>query len=171
MGRHHPTLAVTVEPFRAARAELLPLFAQADDSPSEIATYIDLGEVLVARHGSGIVGHVQLIAAGADWEIKSVAVVDAQQRRGIGATLVRAALDRAFSAGASRVLVATATADISNLRFYLRLGFRMDRVQRDVFTVDRGYANLEVDGIPVRDRVWFSMPRPVQAGAISTGGT
>ena len=69
------------------------------------------------------------------------------------------------------MLVATATADISNLRFYQRLGFRMDRVQQDVFTVDRGYANLEVDGIPVRDRVWFSMSRPAQAGAISTDGT
>lgn len=170
MGRHDPGLAVTVELFQDTRADLLPLFAQADDSPSEIATYIDLGEVLVARHGSGIVGHVQLIAMGTDWEIKSVAVIDAQQGRGIGATLVRAALDRAFSAGASRVLVATATADISNLRFYQRLGFRMDRVQQDVFTIDRGYAKLEVDGIPVRDRVWFSMRRPAEAGAISTDG-
>lgn len=171
MGRHHPRLAVTVELFQTARAELFPLFAQADDSPAEIATYIDLGEVLVARHGSGIVGHVQLIAASADPEIKSVAVIDAHRGQGIGAALVRAALDRAFSVGASRVLVATATADIDNLRFYQRLGFRMDRVQHDVFTVERGYANLHVDGIPVRDQVWFSMPRPTEAGAVSTDGT
>jgi GNAT superfamily N-acetyltransferase len=171
MGRHHPRLAVTVELFQAARAELLPLFAQADDSPAEIATYIHLGDVLVARHGSGIVGHVQLVAANTDCEIKSIAVVDAHQGQGIGAALVYAALDRAFSAGASRVLVATATADIGNLRFYQRLGFRMERVQRDVFTVERGYANLQVDGIPVRDQVWFSMPRPAAGGAVSTDET
>jgi predicted lipoprotein with Yx(FWY)xxD motif len=36
-----------------------------------------------------------------------------QRGQGVGATLVRAALDRAFSAGVSRVLVATATADIA----------------------------------------------------------
>jgi len=150
-------MAAAVEPFRGARSELLPLFAQADDSPAEINTYINLGEVLVARPAQRIIGHVQLIAAGADWEIKSVAVVEKQRGRGIGAALVRAALDRAFSAGASRVLVATATADIGNLRFYQRLGFRMDRVERDAFRADRGYAGLKVDDIPVRDRVWFSI--------------
>ena len=53
--------------------------------------------------------------------------------------------------------VATATADIANLRFYQRLGFRMDHVERDAFTIDRGYRSLHVDRIPVRDRVWFSI--------------
>jgi len=153
MGRQHASAAVAIELFRGLRSELLPLFAQADDSPAEINAYLELGEVLVARHAQRIIGHVQLVACGADCEIKSVAVIEEQQGRGIGAALVRAALDRAFAAGASRVLVATATADVDNLRFYQRLGFRMDRVERDVFNVARGYLGLEVDGIPVRDRV------------------
>jgi len=157
MGRQHSRMEVAVEPFGGSRSELLPLFAQADDSAAEIDTYINLGEVFVARRAQRIIGHVQTIAAGADWEIKSVAVIEKQRGQGIGATLVRAALDRAFSAGASRVLVATATADIDNLRFYQRLGFRMDRVERDAFGADRGYPRLEADGIPVRDRVWFSI--------------
>jgi ribosomal protein S18 acetylase RimI-like enzyme len=148
---------VAVAPFRGSRSELLPLFTQADDSPAEINAYLELGEVLVARRAQRIIGHVQLIAGGGDWEIKSVAVTEKQQGRGIGAALVRAALDRAFAAGASRVLVATATADIDNLRFYQRLGFRMDRVERDVFNIDRGYPDLEFDGIRARDRVWFSI--------------
>ena len=33
----------------------------------------------------------------------------------------------------------------------------MDRIERDVFTLARGYADLRVDGIPVRDQVWFSI--------------
>jgi ribosomal protein S18 acetylase RimI-like enzyme len=155
MGRQRSRVAV--ELFRGSRSELLPLFAQADDSLVEINAYLEAGEVLVARRAQRIIGHVQLIASGGDWEIKSVAVIEKQQGRGIGAALVRAALDRAFAAGASRVLVATATADIANLRFYQCLGFRMDRVERDIFSVDRGYPGLEVDGIPVRDRVWFSI--------------
>jgi len=77
-----------------------------------MAVTINLGEVFVAHRVQRIIGHVQLIAAGADWEIKSVAVIEKQRGQGVGAALVRAALDRAFSAGASRVLVATATADI-----------------------------------------------------------
>ena len=66
----------------------------------------------------------------------------------------------AFDAGAERVLVATATADVDNLRFYQRHGLRMDRIERDVFTVERGYPPALVpDGIPGRDLVWLSVTR------------
>jgi GNAT superfamily N-acetyltransferase len=146
-----------VESFHGLRADLLPLFAEADDSSLEIATYIELGEILVARRGQQLIGHVQIIAFADVWEIKSLAVVEKGRGQGIGVGLARAALARAFSAGARRVEVATGTADIGNIRFYQRLGFRMDRIERDVFTVDRGYPILEVDGIPLRDRVWFSI--------------
>ena len=150
-------MTIAIEVFGGSRAELLPLFAQADDSPIEIGSYIELGEVFVARRTQRIIGHVQLISVGSDWEIRSLAVIEMEQKRGVGAALVRAGLDRALSAGASRVLVATATADIDNLRFYQRLGFRMDRVERDAFNVDRGYSPLKIDDIPVRDKVWFSI--------------
>ena len=151
-------VAVTVEEFSGSRSELLPLFAQADDSAAEINRYIERGEVLIARRAQQIVGHVQLIPAGDDWEIKSITVIEALRGQGIGSSLIHAALERAFSAGAPRVLIATATADISNLRFYQRLGFRMECIERDVFGADRGYlARMVADGIPVRDRVWFSI--------------
>ena len=146
-----------IESFSGQRQELLPFFSEADDSPAEIASYIELGEVLVARFVDRLVGHVQLIANGSDWEIRSVAVIESARGNGVGKSLLRAAIERAFSKGASRILVATATADIGNLRFYQRLGFRMDRVERDALTAARGYLDLQVDGIPVRDRVWFSM--------------
>ena len=72
--------------------------------------------------------------------------------------LVEAAVDAARSAGARRVVLATGAADIGNLRFYQRCGFRMDRVVRDVFTSEAGYPDgLEVDGIPLLDQVWFSL--------------
>ena len=161
-------MPVAIEPFRGSRSELLPLFAEADNSSAEIDSYIDLGEVLVARRAHRIIGHVQLIGAGAGLEIKSLAVVEDERARGIGASLVRAALERASSAGAARVLVATSTADIHNLRFYQRLGFRMERIERDAFTIDRGYRIPEVDGIPIRDRVWFSIDVNCQSPEIQT---
>jgi ribosomal protein S18 acetylase RimI-like enzyme len=151
---------VTIEAYRGSRIDLLPLFSRADDSAAAIRLYLNRGDVLVARIARRIVGHVQLVAAGAEWEITSVAVLERHERQGIGAALVRAARDRAFAAGATQVLVAAATADVGSLRFYQRLGFRMDRVERDVFTAERGYPALEVDGIPVRDRVWFSTRTP-----------
>jgi hypothetical protein len=52
--------------------------------------------------------------------------------------------------------VATAAADTGNLRFYQRQGFRIRGVDRDAFSPASGYPpGLEVDGIPLRDRVWL----------------
>jgi hypothetical protein len=61
--------------------------------------------------------------------------------------------------GAERLLVATASADLENLGFYQRLGFRMLRIERDAFTPERGYPEgLSVRGVRVRDRIWLEMP-------------
>jgi predicted N-acetyltransferase YhbS len=149
---------VLVELYESDRTRLLPLFELADDSSARLDRYLDAGDVLVARHGDEIVGHVQLVPTGnvGDVEIKNMAVATARQGTGIGRLLVEHALARARDEGASRVLVATGTADVGNLRFYQRLGFRMLSIERDVFTPEFGYPNaLEVDGIPLRDRVWF----------------
>ena len=58
-----------------------------------------------------------------------------------------------------RMVVATAAADLGNLRFYQRQGFRMRSVERDAFTPGTGYPpGIQVDGIELRDRVWFDRP-------------
>jgi GNAT superfamily N-acetyltransferase len=155
-----PRPVFIIERFSGTRSSLLNLFAEADDSAVEIGKYLEAGEVFVARCGEEVIGHVQTIATGQTWEIKSVAVIERERGYGIGTALIRTALTNAWSAGAPRVLVATATADIANLRFYQRLGFRLDRVERDAFTVDRGYPVLEINGIRLRDRVWLSIDAP-----------
>jgi hypothetical protein len=54
------------------------------------------------------------------------------------------------------MIVATAAADIANLRFYQRHGFRMVRIVPNAFTPEKGYpADLLINGIPLRDQVWF----------------
>jgi len=149
---------VQIEPFDGDRAALRPLFELADDSAVLLDAYVDDGRVLVARDGDDVVGHVQLVATGDGdvVEIKNMAVLDAHQGTGVGRALVEHALAQARTDGCTRVLVATGSADVGNLRFYQRLGFRMLSVERDVFTPAEGYPDgLEVDGIPLRDRVWF----------------
>ena len=148
---------VVINPFPCSRSRIRALFALADDSPRQIESYIDDGEVFAARSAGRIVGHVQMIRAGDEWEIKSLAVIGAERRRGIGAALVDAALRHAFSSGARRVVLGTATADIDNLGFYQRRGFRMERVERDAFRAEDEYIDCMSNGIPLRDRVWFSM--------------
>ena len=53
--------------------------------------------------------------------------------------------------------MATAAADIGNLRFYQRVGFRFTVVERDAFTAATGYPDpIVIDGVPLRDGVWLA---------------
>jgi ribosomal protein S18 acetylase RimI-like enzyme len=147
---------VRVERHTGRRADLRPLFEEAEDSPAALDAYLDAGEVLVAKAGDRVVGHAQLVDGGA--ELKSLAVEASWRRRGIGRSLVEAAADVARAQGRSALTVSTAAADTGNLRFYQRLGFRLRAVDRDVFTPAAGYApGTVIDGIELRDRVWLDL--------------
>ncbi len=153
-------MTVSIERFLGDRSTLLHLFSEADDSPAQIARYIELGEVLVARRAGRIIGHIQSIRDSSGMEIKSLAVLPAERGRGVGGALLRAVLDACV---APAVRVATASADLGNLRFYQRRGFRMDFIERDAFTPAHGYPEIEIDGIPLRDRVWLSLDLPARS--------
>jgi ribosomal protein S18 acetylase RimI-like enzyme len=156
-----PAAAILVEEHAGPRASVRRLFELAEDSASELDAYIDGGRLLVARDGDLVVGHLQLTdrASGAEAEVKNMAVEPAYRRRGVGRALMDAAIATARADGRSRLVVATAAADTDNLRFYQRLGFRLASVERDAFTAAGGYEpELEVDGIPLRDRVWLDRP-------------
>jgi GNAT superfamily N-acetyltransferase len=145
-----------VEIYQDDRTALMPLFRLAEDSESELMAYIGRGEVLVAREGGGIIGHVQIVGTDDEnaRELKSMAVRQAHQRRGVGRVLVDAAIDHCRKHGVRRLIVATAAADIGNLRFYQRQGFRLLSVERDAFGPLNGYRlDAHIDGIPLRDRV------------------
>jgi GNAT superfamily N-acetyltransferase len=148
-----------IEWFEGSRDELADLFALADDSPAAFSAYRDLGRVLVARHGPAVIGHLLLVAgdsAGAA-EVKSIAVREDHQGTGVGRMLLERAMAVCRDEGRSVLVVATAAADVGVLRFYQRLGFRLLRVERDAFTPEAGYPEIEIDGIPLRDRVWLSL--------------
>ena len=148
-----------IELYDGDRAVLRELFELAEDSAAELDSYLNAGRVLVAVAGDQIVGHLQVVGT----EIKNMAVREAEQGRGIGRQLVAASVDLIRAEGGGRMVVATAAADVGNLRFYQRQGFRFSAVERDAFTPATGYPDgLEIDGIPLRDRVWLD--REVSAG-------
>ena len=87
-------------------------------------------------------------------ELKSIAVYPDYQGKDLGRRLVDAVIEHAARAGATRLVVTTASADTGNLRFYQKTGFRMVRIVRDFFTADSGYApKAVINGIPLRDQV------------------
>jgi GNAT superfamily N-acetyltransferase len=147
-----------IDRFDEDRTLLLPLFALADDS--QIAAYISRGEVLVARDGQQVVGHLQILETGeaGELELKSMAVVENRQREGIGRSLVEAAIANCRARNGRRLIVSTAAADTGNLRFYQRQGFRMSRIVRDAFVPSTGYEDgAMIDGIPLRDQVFLDL--------------
>jgi GNAT superfamily N-acetyltransferase len=147
-----------IESFTGNRELLSSLFALADDSPEQIASYISRGEILVARESERISGHLQILetdSAGV-FELKSMAIAEAYQRKGFGRCLVEAAVIRCRVRGGHRLIVSTASADIANLRFYQRLGFRMYGIVRDAFSPSKGYPEaMMIDGIALRDQVFL----------------
>ena len=158
---------IGIELYTGTRDDLRKLFELAEDSPTELDTYLHAGRVLVARSGPDVLGHLQLVETDrpGQVELKNMAVLEAIQGHGVGTRLVRAALDLAAAGSAVEMVVATAAADIGNLRFYQRQGFRFRSVERDAFGPATGYpAGLEIDGIALRDRMWLDRAiAPAQA--------
>ncbi|MEC3956309.1 GNAT family N-acetyltransferase [Nocardia sp. CDC153] len=151
---------VRVEEFHGDRADIAWSFRLAEDSEQLLAAYLGRGRVWVARNESGqVIGHIQAVPAaeGSVWEITNTAVAEPYRGTGVGRGLIEAVVAAATTAGVGRLELATATADVGNLRFYQRCGFRMTRIVADVFTPERGYPEfVEVDGIRMLDQVWFS---------------
>ena len=153
-------VTIAVEEYTGSRDALRWSFELAEDSESELLSYLYRGRVLVARVDGQVAGHLQLVdaATAGEAELKSLAVRTDLQGRGIGVALVEAARALLGTAGARVLHVSTATASAANLRFYQRRGFRMRAIDRDAFTEATGYPpGITVEGIPLRDRVWLDM--------------
>jgi len=151
---------VRVERHSGGRSELRSLFELAEDSTTELDSYIEEGEVHVAVVGDRIVGHLQLVdtAGTLRSEIRNMAVEPGYRRRGIGNRLLGTAAEIARARGKTQLVVATAAADVDNLRFYQRAGFRLRSIERDAFTPAAGYTpGTVIDGIDLRDRVWLDL--------------
>ena len=140
------------------RADLRTMFELAEDSDQQLDGYLDLGQVLVAQRDGEVIGHLQVVPTDQPGtvELKSMAVVEGQRANGIGRALIDEAVRRCVAEGNTRMTVSTAAADVGALRFYQRCGFRMLAVERDAFVPATGYPDrIDVDGIELRDRVWF----------------
>jgi GNAT superfamily N-acetyltransferase len=155
-----PGGAVSIGWHAGPRAQLRGLFALAEDSPARLEASLDQGRVLTAMDGDAVVGFLQLVDTDTHYEVelKTMAVVESRQRQGVGRALVRRAVGECRHEDARTLVVGTAAADIGNLRFYQRLGFRMLSIERDAFTPAEGYAEgMAIDGISLRDRVWLTL--------------
>src|SRR5436190_21261198 len=120
-------MSVEIGWYTGPRAQLRSLFSLAEDSPQRLEVSLDRGRVLVATANHEIVAYLQLVEADRrhEVELRSMAVVEQRQRTGIGRALVARAVVECRAEGVCTLLLATASADTGNLRFYQPLGFRI----------------------------------------------
>jgi len=159
-------------PWNKDRLCLEPLFKLADDSIEQIRRYRDDGDVITAiTVKAEVIGHVQVISSGTrEIELKSIAVLENQRRRGIGSALLRTAIRHCRALGAERVKVSTFIASFDAIRFYLRHGFRARAIVRDAFSIRNGYRpDAMIDGLPLNDALELEIVLGESEGPASKG--
>jgi ribosomal protein S18 acetylase RimI-like enzyme len=157
-----PELVIQHIPSGPKRDRCIPLLLLADEAEQQVRGYYQGGE-LYALHESesdgnrAPVGVVLALPIETDTvELKAVAIAPDWQNRGAGKQLLADVMTDLRRRGVRRVIVGTSNAGIGQLAFYQKAGFRLWRIERDVFNPERGYdpATRE-NGIAHRDMVWF----------------
>lgn len=136
----------------------MPLLLLADDSESEVRAYYQTGDLYTLRDAGGAALGMALVIPDGDEhaELKAVAVDASRHGQGVGKRLLAAVLAELKARGVRHVTVGTGNSGIGQLAFYQKAGFRLSRIERDFFNPARGYpADLEENGIPLRDMVWM----------------
>ena len=139
----------------------LELMRLADDSEQALRDYLYIGRLFLLQEEPESPPIGQLLILQPDHthaEVKSLSIATERQGQGLGGLLVKEVLSILKRDGILRVIVAASTADIDNIAFYQRLGFRCLTIERDTFTPAKGYPEgLQSNGILVRDKIWFDL--------------
>ena len=143
------------------RTLVLDLMRLADDSESEIRSYLESGRLFLLIEDINAQPIGELLAMQTDdqvTEIKSLAISVHRQHQGLGRKLVEKVVQRLLNEGTNRIIVSTSTADLENIAFYQKVGFRCLSIERDAFTDSKDYPeHTHSQGIPLRDRIWFDL--------------
>lgn len=125
-----------------------------DEDETKVQAYLQTGELYLAKKFDQTVG-VALIVPTEEptvFELKNLAVLPKFQRQKIATKLVEYAI-LAQSTQVKRLIVGTGDADLNNMRFYLRNGFRFLRIEPDFFL---SYPHpIYAEGICLKDMVYF----------------
>lgn len=141
------------------REPWVPLLELADE-PEPLRAYLHDGELFGLRGSDQQPLAAILViddrSGDGSAELRAVAVAEHAQGRGIGSQMLEAVIGVLHARGTRRVIVGTASSGTRQLAFYQRCGFRLARVERDYFTLEKGYPpGLRENGIAVRDMVWL----------------
>lgn len=139
------------------RERWVPLLELADE-PVPLRAYLQDGDLfgLTGVDGTPSAAILVIEAEPGVAELRAVAVAEAVQGAGVGTVMVSSVLMLLAHRGVRTAVVGTASSGTRQLAFYQRCGFRVSHVERDYFTVEKGYPEgLSEHGIAIRDMVWM----------------
>ena len=125
-----------------------------DEDETKVQTYLQTGELYLAKKFGQTVGVALIVPTEVQtvFELKNLAVLPKFQRQKIATKLVEYAI-LAQSTQVKRLIVGTGDADLNNMRFYLRNGFRFLCIEPDFFL---SYTQpIYSEGICLKDMVYF----------------
>lgn len=147
--------SVDVQVVPADRAPM-DLLLEADPSEEKVRAYLRHSTCYLARLNGAHVGvYVLRSLSDARIELMNIAVAPAHRRRGLGAMLLRHAIESAKRSGARRLELGTGTFG-HQLAFYQRAGFRVVAVEKDYFLKHYPSPLIE-QGIQHKDRLWLEL--------------
>ncbi|MFU8891182.1 MAG: GNAT family N-acetyltransferase [Anaerosomatales bacterium] len=111
------------------------------------------GENLIAEADGALIGLLSTAVHGGELVIVLLSVYPEHQGQGVGAALLRAAVDLARDRGLPAVRVAVSNDDIPLLYFYQRHGFALYDIALGLLADRAGAAVAGFSGIPSRDEV------------------
>ena len=141
------------------REAFVPLLLLAD-AEAQVRGYLQQGDLYALSGADGEPLGVTVVQPDAvepgTAELKAVAIDPAQHNRGLGQRMLASVLADLRARGFRRSVVGTSNAGIGQIAFYQKAGFRLWRIERDYFTLQKGYDPDEREnGLPHRDMIWF----------------
>lgn len=129
------------------------LLLLADPSRALVEDYIKTSVVLGIQESGGLHGVVVITPLSPNsWEIKNIAIDPRHQGKGLGKTLLKAAIEACQERGAHEVWIGTGNSSTKQLGLYQKMGFRMVEIDKDFFVRNYDEPIFE-DGIRCRDMV------------------
>lgn len=134
------------------RDQYMRLFLIGDEDESKVREYINQGCLFLAEQSNTAVA-VAIVVPTSDGnvgELKNIAVDAKAQGQGIGSKMIAYVFEQARDRY-NTLLVGTGDADVQNILFYLKNGFRFSGIKKDFF--DEYKEQIISNGVVLKDMV------------------
>ena len=123
-----------IEHLDSSQAIPFHLLELADPSRIQIESYLKTGSCYIARIRGEVVGIIVLCPITTDTiEIKNIAVLELEQGKGYGKSMLTYAEQICHAAGYKKLIIGTGNSSIGQLALYQKMGFELIEIEKNFF--------------------------------------